>query len=303
MEGLPLLIVPASLDKKIPRHPNLLDSYLKERESMVANLRKGCEKKIVWHNGNKEKTPYAIVYLHGFSASRKETWPLCDRLAARLGANLYYTRLTGHGQDGRAMGEATVRDWLTDGLEAAIIGRRIGNRVLLVGTSTGGTLTTWLAAHAWATFRIHGLILISPNFFPKNPIALAALWPPALHLFEKTFGSWRNLTVNSPAQARYWTTRYPIKAVATMMQMVVLAWRIDLKRARMPVLMLVNPWDRVINVTLARLRFRRFPSPRKQIYFFKGNKDLGRHVLAGELLSRSTTDKALAVILDFLKSR
>lgn len=294
--------MPTAIDNKIPHRPDLLDRYLDSREAAVTNIRPDCEKKIVWHRGKKVKTPYAIVYLHGFSASRKETWPLCDRLAAVLGANLFYTRLSGHGQDGPAMGEATVGDWLADGLEAVIIGQRIGNRVILVGTSTGGTLATWLAAHDWASSFIHGLILISPNFFPKNPMALAALCPPALHLFEKTFGGWRNITVKTASQARYWTTRYPIKAVATMMRMVYLSWSVDLKRARMPVLMLVNPWDRVINVTLARLRFGQFPSPQKQIFFFRGNKDLGRHVLAGELLSRSTTEKALAVIINFVEN-
>ena len=293
--------MPTTIDNKIPQRPDLLDRYLANRESTVGNIRPGCEKKIVWHRGKKEKAPYAIVYLHGFSASRKETWPLCDRLAAVLGANLFYTRLSGHGQDGPAMGEARVGDWLADGLEAVAIGQRIGRRVILVGTSTGGTLAAWLAAHDWAGPLIHGLILISPNFFPKNPMALAALWPPTLHLFEKTFGGWRNLTVKTASQARYWTTRYPIKAVTTMMRMVCLAWRVDLKRTRMPVLMLVNPWDRVINVTLARLRFRQFPSPQKQIFFFRGNKEIGLHVLAGELLSRATTDKALAVILTFME--
>jgi pimeloyl-ACP methyl ester carboxylesterase len=295
--------VTVSTDKAIPAHLNLLDRYLHGRESTIGNIKSDCEKKIVWHGGKKEKTPWAIVYLHGFSASRKETWPLCDRLAARLGANLFYTRLSGHGQDGPAMGEATVKDWIYDGLEAVTIGSRIGDRVILVGTSTGGTLVTWLAAHHSTAPLIHRLILLSPNFFPKNPLALAALWPPTLRLFEKVFGSWRSFTVINHLHAHYWTARYPVKAIATMMQMVRLAWQIDLKRACMPVLMMVNPWDRVINVTLALLRFRRFSSPGKKVVFFRGNKDLGRHVLAGEILSRTTTEKVLAVILDFLGNK
>jgi hypothetical protein len=71
----------------------------------------------------------------------------------------------------------------------------------------------------------------------------------------------------------------------------------------MPVLMMVNPWDRVINVTLAIARFQRFPSPRKKLVLFRGNKDLGRHVLAGDILAAESTAKTLAVILDFLIQR
>lgn len=294
--------MPDSVDKPIPGRLDQLDSYLHNRESINCTIKANCEKKIVWYGDKQEKTACAIVYIHGFSASRMETWPLCDRLAASLGANLFYTRLSGHGQDGPAMGEARVEDWLSDGWEAVTIGSRIGERVILVGTSTGGTLATWLATQPSMAPLIHRLILLSPNFFPKNPLAVAALWPPTLRLYERVFGGWRSFIVTSPLHARYWTAHYPVKAIATMMQLVRLAWRIDLRRASMPVLMMVNPWDRVINVTLALLRFRRFPSRSKQVFFFRGNKDLGRHVLAGEVLSRQTTGQVLTVIRNFLEN-
>jgi pimeloyl-ACP methyl ester carboxylesterase len=294
------IAVPISVDKSIPERLDLLDSYLNRQESRFCTIRSNCEKKIAWHAGKRDKTNYSIVYIHGFSATRMETWPLCDHLAAILGANLFYTRLSGHGQDGPAMGNARVEDWLADGLEAVTIGSRIGDRVILVGMSTGGTLATWLAAQPSTAPWIHRLILLSPNFFPKNPLAAAALWPPGLRLFKMLFGGWRSFTVTNDLHARYWTARYPINAITTMMQLVRLTWQIDLKQATMPVLMMVNPWDRVINVSLAIFRFRRFPSKRKKWTYFRGNKDLGRHVLAGEILSRQTTGQALTVIRDFL---
>jgi esterase/lipase len=289
-------------DNSIPQRLERLDSYLGSRESTVRPIKANCEKKIVWNGGKREKTAYAIVYIHGFSASRMETWPLCDHLAAFMGANLFYTRLNGHGQDGSAMGLAQVENWLDDGLEAITIGSRIGDRVILIGTSTGGTLATWLAAHHKTAPLIHRLVLLSPNFFPKNPIAIAALWPAAMRLYEKLFGTWRSITLTNSMQARYWTAKYPIKAIATMMKLVCLAWKADLRQAKMPVLMLVNPWDPVINVTLALLRFRRFPSRRKKVVYFKGSKDLGRHVLAGKVISGETTDRALKIIRNFLNN-
>lgn len=284
----------------IPNDLNRLDAYLENRESRFADIKQNCEKKIVWHTGKREKTPQAVVYLHGFSASRMETWPLCDHLAEALGANLFYTRLSGHGQNGKAMAGARVEDWLADGREAVCIGSRIGNRIILVGTSTGATLATWLASRPAMAASIDRLILLSPNFFPKNPLAAGALWPPALRFMERWFGGWRAFTVINNRHAHYWTARYPVKAIATMMRLVLLAWRIDLRPAAMPVLMLVNPWDRVINVTLAVARFRFFPSPQKRLVLFRGNQDLGRHVLAGEILSPQTTSNVLAIIRNFL---
>lgn len=293
----------ASVNQPMFERLEMLDRYLADSESRVSGIKDGCEKKIVWHKGKKEKTKLAIVYIHGFSASRMETWPLCDRLAESLGANLFYTRLTGHGQDGAALGEARVGDWLADGLEAMAIGGRIGGKIILVCTSTGGTLGTWLAAQSTVAPLIHRLILLSPNYFPKNPLAAAALWPAGLRLLEAFFGGWRNFSVANSQYARFWTIRYPVKAIATMMQMVRLSWRIDLKNAAEPVLMMVNPWDRVINVTLAIGRYLTFPSSQKKLVLFRGNKDLGRHVLAGDILAPGSTARVMAIIQKFLKDR
>jgi len=294
--------VTISFNHPIPERPDQLDACIHRSESRFANIRENCEKKIVWHAAEKGKTALAVVYIHGFSASRMETWPLCDRLAASLGANLFYTRLSGHGQDGAALGAARVEDWLIDGLEAVIIGSRLAPKIILIGTSTGATLAAWLAAQPSAAPLIHSLILISPNFLPKNPLAAAALCPPTLRLLERFFGGWRSFSVVNAAQAHYWTIRYPLGAIATMMQLVRLAWQVDLKKATMPVLMMVNPWDRVINVSLAAIRYLTFPGPRKRLVLFTGNKDPGRHVLAGEILAPEGTDKALARIQSFLKA-
>ncbi len=285
----------------IPDRPDMLDDYLHRTESSVPNIRNGCEKRIIWNNGKTVQSDFAIVYIHGFSASRMETWPLCDHLAQALNANLFYTRLAGHGQDGAAMAEARVDDWLDDGREAMAIGRLLGRKIILVGTSTGGTLAAWLAARKTMAPMIHSLILLSPNFFPKNPMAALTLWPAGLRMLETVFGNWRCFTVADADHARYWTVKYPFRAIATMMQLVLLSWRINLSHATMPVLMMVNPWDRVISVTSAIARYLKFPSPRKKLVLFRGNRDPGRHVLAGDLLSPGSTQKVLDIILAYLK--
>lgn len=200
------------------------------------------------------------------------------------------------------MATATVEDWQSDGLEALAIGRRLGRRTILVGNSTGATLAAWLVAQPSVAAEIHSLILLSPNFMPKNPLAAAALWPPALRFFERFFGGWRSFTVSNTLQARYWTVRYPLSAIASMMKLVCLSWRSNLKNATMPVLMLLNPWDRVINVSLAVARYLCFPSAHNELVLFRGNKDLGRHVLAGDILAPETTAKALTIMHRFIST-
>jgi pimeloyl-ACP methyl ester carboxylesterase len=292
--------VPDFCDSRIPTQLDRLEAYLADSESRHGDIRRHCEKKIIWHQNRPEQRALALVYIHGFSASRRETWPLCDRLAEAISANLFYTRLSGHGRDGDALAGATATDWLTDGLEAMAIGRRLGRQVVVVAMSTGATLATWLATQPSVAPHLHSLVLLSPNFFPKNPLAALALWPPGLRFLEKFYGGWRCFTVANAEQTRYWTSRYPVRAIATMMQLVRLSWRIDLKAAAMPVLMMLNPWDRVINVSVAMTRYRSFPSPCKKLVLFRQNRDLGRHVLAGDVMTPQSTDQVLAIIQEFI---
>ena len=100
-----------------------IDAYLARQEEKFDDIRSGLQKQIVWaYPNSKAKTPLSIVYVHGFSASSGEVRPLPDIIAANLGANLYYTRLQGHGRTGDAMGEATVQGWLNDIAEAIDLG-------------------------------------------------------------------------------------------------------------------------------------------------------------------------------------
>jgi hypothetical protein len=58
------------------------------------------EARIVWANDSlKQKTEYAIVYLHGFSASQEEGNPVHRNIAKQFGCNLYLSRLSQHGVD------------------------------------------------------------------------------------------------------------------------------------------------------------------------------------------------------------
>ncbi len=292
--------MPDFCQSRIPARLDRLEAYLAESESRRGDIRRHCEKKIIWHNHRHERRDLAVVYIHGFSASRRETWPLCDRLAEALKANLFYTRLSGHGRDGDALACATVDEWLADGLEAVAIGRRLGRQVVLVAMSTGATLATWLATQPSVATHLDSLVLLSPNFFPKNPLAALALWPPGLRFLEKFYGGWRCFSLANADQARYWTARYPVRAIATMMRLVRLSWQLDFKHAVMPVLIMLNPWDRVINVSVAIARYRSFPSPCKKLVLFRKNRDMGRHVLAGDVMTPQSTGQALVIIRGFL---
>lgn len=142
-----------------------LDSYLNQQEAAYGDIRPGLEKSIVWADpAAKSKTAVSVVYIHGFSASSGELRPVPDRVARAFGANLYFARLSGHGRDGPAMMEASVNDWINDAAEAIAIGRRLGDRVIMMGTSTGATLTAWTLTQQALARDVAAIVLVSPNF-------------------------------------------------------------------------------------------------------------------------------------------
>ncbi|MEJ2746635.1 MAG: alpha/beta fold hydrolase, partial [Anaerolineae bacterium] len=184
--------------------PPDLDQYLAEAEARFDDIVPQAEKTIIWAGEPGQKTNLSIVYLHGFSATRQETAPLSDKLAAALGANLFYTRFTGHGRTGPALGQATVNDWLNDTIEALEIGRRIGEKVIIIGVSTGGTAATWLATQPHLD-DVLALILISPNFAPADSHSEILTWPWGEQIARLVLGSESEWEPVNELHGLYWT--------------------------------------------------------------------------------------------------
>ncbi|MGD8644314.1 MAG: alpha/beta fold hydrolase, partial [Chromatiales bacterium] len=216
----------------------------------------------------------------------------------RLGANLFYTRLTGHGRDGAALAEASVNDWLNDAIEALAIGRRLGERVVVIGNSTGGTLATWLVASR--SNDLLALVLLSPNFGLEDYRSEILTLPWAHRLAPWLGGPEYGFEPVNPRHARYWTTRYPTIALLPMMALVQLVRTTPLDTVRVPVLTLYAPNDQIIDIDALRAVHSRFGSPRKSLIEIEGVADPQQHVLAGDVLSPTTTDTVADHIVEFV---
>jgi esterase/lipase len=279
--------------------PNDLDQYLRQTEARYSDIVPGAEKTIIWANAAKTKTPLSIIYLHGYSATRQETAPLCELIAARLGANLYYTRLTGHGRSEAAMAEPTVNDWLNDTKEALEIGKRIGDKLIVIGSSTGGTLATWLAEQP-NTEAVVAYVLLSPNYAPKEEMSEILTWPWGEQMAALLIGPEFSWTPANEKQARYWTHRYPSKALVQMMGLVRFVRDSKLESIHTPVLVIYSPNDKVINVQKIERAYARFGARVKAIKPITQNMNYLNHVLAGDILAPENTPSVAKIILDFV---
>lgn len=304
------VIEPAAMPTP-PQDPIAIESMLAAAEaraggSALGPITPGTEKRILWAHEDRRKTAFSIVYLHGYSATRQEVSPLTEQLAQALGANLFQTRLRGHGQRGGAMAEVSAGDWLADTLEAYAIGERIGERVVVVGTSTGGTLALWLALRPEAA-PVTALLLISPNLGPRDPRSewLAAPW--GAQLAEAVIGPTYEWHPANPAHATYWTWRYPSRALIPMMALVEHVRASELERIKTPTLVIYSPNDRVVSHEEIETMFGRLGrgiaiAPTKRRMIVTQSEDPSSHVLAGDVLAPGDTKRILREMQDFLNS-
>jgi esterase/lipase len=279
--------------------PANLDQYLAESEAKYSDIIPGAEKTIIWANEAKTKTPLSIIYLHGYSATRQETVPLADEIAAQLGANLFYTRLAGHGRTGVAMAEPTINDWLNDTMEAFEIGKRLGDKVIVIGVSTGGPLAAWLAEQP-NTDEALAYVLMSPNFAPRDSNAeiLTLSW--AKQFAPLILGSEYSWTPQNEGHAKYWTHSYPSTALVTMMGLVKFVRESDLESIEKPVLVIYSPNDQVVNPKETEKRYAQIGSEIKEIQSIEDCGNPENHVLAGDILAPNNTDAVKKIILDFI---
>ena len=287
---------PAARDA--PPDSTQLDDWLNQQESLFTDIRPGLQRQIVWHGVSGERTPWAVVYVHGFTASRLETAPLAETVASKLGANLYHTRLTGHGRTSQAMGEATVQDWLADTVEAVSVGHRIGDRVLLIGVSTGATLGTWIGNRPEG-HGVAGYVFISPNYGPKDKKSEFINQPwgmtLALHLEGAMLGQPSEREVENLA----WTQVYDTRALFPMMALVKRVRESDLSAFTSPLLMLYAEGDQVVDPEEIRLLFPRIGSERKTLEVVDYSEARGQHVLAGDVFAPLATGRMAQRITDW----
>jgi len=200
------------------------------------------------------------------------------------------------------MGQASIKSWLNDLHEAIEVGSRIGKRILVISTSTGGTLSSIAALDKGLSKNILGFVFISPNFGINNKYASMLTWPLSKYWLGLFIGDTRNSTPRNKLNSKFWTLNYPTTALIPMAKLVKIIKQKNFQNVTIPALFYFSLNDKVVD-------------PQKTINFISqwGGKsktinvkmteydDKYSHIVAGDIISPKQTEKAFSEITYWIK--
>ncbi len=280
-----------------------IEKFVQQQESQH-KIKPDNEARIVWANDSaRQKTAYSIVYLHGFSASQEEGNPVHRNIAKQFGCNLYLARLSQHGVDTTdALINMTADNLWESAKQAYAIGKQLGDKVILMGTSTGGTLALQLAA---AYPEIGGLVLYSPNIAINDKNAWVINNPWGLQVARMVKGSdFNTARNNTPEYKQYWNHQYRLEAAAQLQELLETAMVPGtFALVKQPVLILYyykdeENQDPVVKVSAMKEMFPLLgtPAANKKMVAVPG---AGSHVMASPIQSKDvvSVERETAVFL------
>jgi len=212
-----------SVDWKVPQQNEQIDLILLKqeidlREKNTKFIKPNNESRLIFADSIPQKTEYCLLYLHGFSASPQEGYPLNEVFPQRYHMNVYMPRLAGHGLESSAnLLEMTPNHLIESAKEALRVARQLGDKVILMSTSTGGTLSLILAS---ANPDIAALILYSPNIEMREDMTKIFTFPWGLQIGKMVNGDMVTYPDDPPIIKKYWQSSYRLEAVAYLQSLV-----------------------------------------------------------------------------------
>ena len=280
-----------------------LDAHFAQTEAGFGDITPGVEKRIIWAGAPGAQTEWSVVYVHGFSATSEEIRPVPDMVADALGANLIYTRLQGHGRGPDAMATGTVQGWVNDFAESMEAARIAGKRILVISTSTGGTLVSAMAQDTQVMEGAEGLIFVSPNYGLNNPMAKLLSWPAARYWLPPLAGARRSFEPQNEAHGTYWTTEYDSVAVMPMVALIDAVADMDHSAHTLPALFWFASDDQVVRPNITARVAGQWGAETTVVNPVMGpSDDPQSHVIAGDVISPGQTDAAAQGMIAWVQS-
>ena len=205
------------LPVNFPSELALVDGFIKESNS-IHNIKPDNESVLIWADSSASKTEYALVYLHGFSASPGEGNPVNKDIAKEYGMNIYIPRLAHHGlNSNEPLLEFSGADFMNSAYEAIKLAELLGEKVIVMSCSTGGTAS--LYSIAYSDVNVHSQIMYSPNISLFDPKAPLLTMPWGLQIARLVKGSEYNIWEVPNDAENYWYGKYRLEAAVELQNM------------------------------------------------------------------------------------
>ncbi|MCZ2484546.1 alpha/beta hydrolase [Aquirufa antheringensis] len=299
------VLMPSASWTDIPDSVSQIDSYIAAKESKTL-LKPGNEARVIWaDSAQPKKTKIVFMYVHGFSASPMEGDPLHREVAKKFGANLLLARVAGHGVPDSDSTYATVTadDYYQSVENYYAIAKKLGDEVVVLGTSFGGAMSLVLAANHP---EIKALMLYGPCIAIKDPNATLLDNPWGLQMAHLITGSdYRDIPVMAPGHAENWSLHYRLEGVVAVQNLLTHAMTKEVfEKVKIPVFMGYyykdeEHQDNVVSVDAMKEMYAALGTPaalkREEAFPNSGN-----HVITSNLLGK-LTDKPIASSEAFLR--
>ena len=297
-----------SFDKKF--NPELIDNdienYLHKSESKIVGILPWTKKRIIWNNPTlKSKSKIAIIYIHGFSASLGEIRPVPDILAENYNANLYFTRLSGHGiDDFRPLKYVDGVDWYLDVQEAFEIGKKIGDKIIVVATSFGCTLVSEYLSKNRIDDTVLGNIFISPCYGITDWRLKLSSFYWSKFIYKFFLGEKRVATHRKSEEKKWWSNELPIESFMNLELSVEKVWQSDFSQIISPVIFIFCPKDQWISIKRIKKASKRWGGDSSMVSLdVSSNGDnKNYHVILGDIKAPTETEFGIEIILGWLKN-
>jgi pimeloyl-ACP methyl ester carboxylesterase len=260
-------------------------------------LRPGCEARILWANDTaRQSTEFVLLYLHGFSASWREGYPVNEEFAHNFGCNAFFARLASHGEvTENPLIDMTPERLYESAREALSVAGQLGQKVVIMGCSTGCTLALKLAADF--PDKVHSLILYSPNIQIKQKTAALLSGPWGLQMARLNYGGNFSVSKDDPKGeiCKYWYCRYRAEGPVYLQQLLdVTMTRETFGKVKCPVFMGYyykdeQHQDQTVEVKAALNMMKELGTPgalKREMAFASANS----HVIACDLTSGSVNE-------------
>ena len=197
----------------------------------------------------------------------------------------------------------SIPNWMKDLHEALEIGSKIGEKVILMSSSTGGTISVTSALDKKLSKKILGYIFISPNFGINNKFASLISWPFSEYWLKLILGKTMKHNPRNELNKKYWTMSYPTNALIPMAKLVNEVNDRDYSKVKKPALFYFSMDDKVVDPK----KIKKFISnwggkSTTKIVKLSNSDDKYSHVLAGDIISPNQTEHAKKTIITWIKN-